>query len=89
MFNLQVVKQGIETGKIRFIEKELTTVCEIGDYWFYFMSSEDENLLPEEFVAEYTIDEQAEQVFAALTDWEDYGLGEAEAEYYKAVIGRK
>ena len=47
---------------------------------------EDDDMLPEDFKTAYTAEEQAEQVFAALKDWEDYGLGEAEAEYYKQLL---
>lgn len=80
------VKNGIQDGTVYFVMGVLSIACQIGDFWFYFASSEDENLTVDEFLEEYTIDEQAEQIFTTLSDWEANGLSEDETKYFRSVI---
>lgn len=80
------VKNGIQSGVIYFVMGDFSIACQIGDFWFYFASSEDEDLTVNEYLEEYTLDEQAEQVFAVLSDWETSGLSEDETKYYISVI---
>ena len=80
------VKNGIQDGTVYFVMGVLSIACQIGDFWFYFAPSEDENLTVDEYPEEYTIDEQVEQVFTALSDWEAFGLSEDETKYYRSVI---
>lgn len=59
------------------------TVCFIGDYWFYCGIKDNKN------DKDYTTTELAQFVLNAITNPEENGLGDAEAEYYKYTILEK
>ena len=55
--------------------------CQIGDTWFYFTHIEEDTRLED-----FSTDELAEMIANTINDAEGNGLGDAEADYYKAVI---
>lgn len=57
------------------------SVCQIGDYWFYFLGSEDEDLTPLEIMESYTKEELTELIFNAMN-----GLDLDERNYYIALL---
>ena len=82
------VKHAIIKGIVKFIpceQAEDETVCNIGDYWFYFLPHGQE-LNPAQFRRKYTYEEQAQLVVDALNDWDGIGISEDEANYYIAYI---
>lgn len=51
------IVNGLWNGTVKLISNpnDGCLACQIGDYWFYFIGSEDENLTPEEAKKNYDV----------------------------------
>ena len=58
--------------------------CQIGDFWFYFIGSEYEDLTPDEVYECFTKEELTEMIYETLMDMEKNEFDEVE--YYKAFL---
>ena len=77
----RVVKivNGLWDGTVKLISSanDGCIACEIGEYWFYFIGSEDENLKPEEVKNNYDVFTIAQMILEAII-----GLDDDEYTYY-------
>lgn len=55
--------------------------CQIGEYWFYFIGCEDENLTPQEARTHYDIFTIAQMILSAIIDLDD-----DEYDYYCDIL---
>ena len=82
----RVVKivNGLWNGTVRLISNpnDNCIACEIGEYWFYFIGSEDENLKPEEVRSNYDVFTVAQMILDAIIDLDD-----DEYTYYCDILG--
>ena len=82
----RVVKivNGLWNGTVRLISNpnDNCIACEIGEYWFYFIGSEDENLKPEEVKSNYDVFTVAQMILDAIIDLDD-----DEYTYYCDILG--
>ena len=82
----RVVKivNGLWDGTVRLISNpnDNCIACEIGEYWFYFIGSEDENLKPEEVKTNYDVFTVAQMILNAIVDLDD-----DEYTYYCDILG--
>lgn len=63
--------------------------CNIGEYAFYFIGCEDENLSEKEYWNSYTLDETINMIYDILKNERsavDNGIYEDEYNYYAAVL---
>lgn len=74
----QMVEDGYREELIYLINNPLDgcIAAQIGDNWFYFAGSENENMTVDEYEAEYTFDEIIDHIFDVLdsdfkTEFED------------------
>lgn len=58
--------------------------CQIGEFWFYFIGSEHEDLSPDEVYECFTKEELTEMIYNTLMDMEKNEFDEVE--YYKAFL---
>lgn len=78
-----LIYRGIKQNVVKFIENpnDGCIACEIGDYWFYFIGSEDENMTSSEVMESYTCDELIELIYGAMIELDD-----TEINYYLSYI---
>ena len=71
----RVVKivNGLWDGTVKLISNpnDGYLACQIGEYWFYFIGSEDENLKPEEVKNNYDVFTIAQMILEAMIDLDD------------------
>ncbi len=71
----RVVKivNGLWDGTVKLISNpnDGCLACQIGEYWFYFIGSEDENLKPEEVKHHYDVFTIAQMILEAMIDLDD------------------
>ena len=71
----RVVKivNGLWDGTVKLISNpnDECLACQIGEYWFYFIGSEDENLKPEEVKNNYDVFTIAQMILEAMIDLDD------------------
>lgn len=73
-----------ETVKIISNPIDDCIACQIGDFCFYFIGSEDEDLTPNEVYESYTKEQLTEMIYSALQD-----IDTNEFEYYKSYLEEK
>jgi hypothetical protein len=78
------IVNGLWNGTVRLISNpnDNCIACEIGEYWFYFIGSEDENLKPEEVRTNYDVFTVAQMILDAIIDLDD-----DEYTYYCDILG--
>ena len=78
------IVNGLWNGTVRLISNpnDNCIACEIGEYWFYFIGSEDENLKPEEVKSNYDVFTVAQMILDAIIDLDD-----DEYTYYCDILG--
>lgn len=83
MPTVEMVMSLLDKNKIRIWQEvgDDSAKCQIGDYWFYFTPIEEDDCLEN-----FSTDELAEMILDCILNAEANGLGDAEAEYYQAVI---
>ena len=85
-----MVKEGLFDGTVKLIEDDLGigilgVGCKIGDYAFYFLSSEDEYLTLYEIKKKYNNNDLANQITSAIYD----AIDEDECDYYISYLDEK
>ena len=83
VIGLKEVMIALDTNKIRVWQDadDDSVKCKIGNYWFYFTHIEEDTCLED-----FSTDDLAKMIRDVINDAEGNGLGDAEADYYKAVI---
>ena len=78
------IVNGLWNGTVRLISSpnDNCLACEIGEYWFYFIGSEDENLKPDEVRLNYDVFTIAQMILDAIVDLDD-----DEYTYYCDILG--
>lgn len=76
-----------ETVKIISNPNDDCIACQIGNFWFYFIGSKNENLTPDEVYELYTKEQLTEMIYSTLQDMEKNEFDEVE--YYKAFLEEK
>lgn len=79
----ELLKLGIEHDIVKIIESpnDGCVACQIGEYWFYVIDSEDENMKPVQIKESYTCDELVELIYSAIAELDD-----TERNYYMSYI---
>ena len=83
-----MIKEGLFDGTVKLIENDfgiLGVGCKIGDYAFYFLSSEDQDLTLCEIKKEYNNNDLANQITSAIYD----AIDENECDYYISYLDEK
>ena len=83
-----MIKEGLFDGTVKLIENDfgiLGVGCKIGDYAFYFLSSEDQDLTLCEIKKEYNNNDLANQITSAIYD----AIDEDECDYYISYLDEK
>ena len=83
-----MIKEGLCDGTVKLIENDfgiLGVGCKIGDYAFYFLSSEDEYLTLYEIKKKYNNNDLANQITSAIYD----AIDEDEHDYYISYLDEK
>ena len=89
MIDQNLIEAGIKNGIVKFIVDPNTgsgTVCQIGDYWFYFGGQTAEEEGPEEYLAHVPMDDIAREIVDALKSFVQFEETKDEFEYYNAVL---
>ena len=90
MITLDMVEESIRNGKIRLVtdpNMERGTVCQIGDFWFYFGGETAEEMGPEEYRQNVPAVDIAREVFDVLKCFQqDGGMFLDEYDYYEAYL---
>lgn len=87
----QMIFKGLCDGTVKIISNpnDNCIACKIGESWFYFIGSEDEDLTPDEVYMSYTKEELAEMIYSTLQDMEIEKNEVDEVEYYKSFLEEK
>lgn len=85
----EMIFEGLCDGTVKIISNlnDGCIACQIGEFWFYFIGSEDENLTPDEVYESYTKEELTEMIYSTLQDMKKNEFDEVE--YYKAFLEEK
>lgn len=82
------IKAGLRDGVVRLVtdpNMESGTVCQIGEFWFYFGGETAEDMTPEEYMKCIPIDDIANEIFDALDSFKKDDF-EDEYAYYAEVL---
>lgn len=91
MITPEMIKAGIDNCTVKFIidpNMGSGTVCQIGDFWFYFGGLTAEEESPEEYLTHVHMDDIVREIVEALNDFPSNGMGD-EYSYYEAVLNEK
>lgn len=82
----EMIFKGLCDGTVKIISNpnDDCIACQIGEFWFYFIGSEDEALTPDEVYESYTKEQLAEMIYSTLQDMEKNEFDEVE--YYKEFL---
>lgn len=82
MITKDMIKEALEKGvaKLTAIDGG-ETVCQIGEYWFYFGGTTAEEVGPDDYINVVGLDDTAREIAEAID-----GLWETEQAYYRAVL---
>ena len=90
MITLDMLEESIRNGKIRLVtdpNMERGTVCQIGDFWFYFGGETAEEMGPEEYRQNVPEEDIAREVFDVLKCFKQDGeMFQDEYDYYEAYL---
>lgn len=77
------IVNGLWDGTVKLISSpnDGCLACKIGEYWFYFIGSEDENLKPEEVKHNYDVFTIAQMILETIV-----GLDDDEYTYYCDIL---
>lgn len=89
----EMIKSGIKAGLITFVpdpNADHSTVCKIGDSWFYFGGSEGEKCSPEEYTKNVPEDDIIDEIFETLESYRQAGRDDyefwSEYDYYRHIL---
>ena len=79
----EMIYKGLCDGVVEIIQNpnDDCIACRIGECWFYFIGSEDENMTSDEVYESYTKEELTELILSTIED-----LDETEIAYYAAFL---
>lgn len=79
----EMILEGLKKGLVKIIQNpnDNSNACQIGEFWFYFIGSEDEALTPDEVFVCYTKGELADLIYDAMK-----GLRVDEFNYYRSFL---
>ena len=85
----EMIFKGLCDGTVEIISNpnDDCIACQIGEFWFYFIGSEDEDLTPNEIYESYTKEQLTEMIYSTLQNMEENEFGEVE--YYKTFLEDK
>lgn len=93
MITKDLIARGLDEGIIRFVidpNMEHGTVCQIGEYWFYFGGSTAEELNPAEYLSAVAKCELAQEVYETLESFRKDGAELADVyRYYEAYLNER
>ncbi len=88
-----ITKQMIADGLAKHLVQLVTdpnegagTVCQIGEWWFYFDTDEAPNLEPDAYVSNVSIADIVDKIFDTLQDFKTDDTFKDEYDYYEAVL---
>lgn len=83
MERITKIVNGLWNGTVKLISNpnDGCIACKIGEYWFYFIGSEDENLKPEEVKNNYDVFTIAQMILEAMINLDD-----DEYDYYCDIL---
>lgn len=86
-YKIRKIVNGLWNGTVKLISNpnDGCLACQIGDYWFYFVGSDDENLTSEEAMKNYDVFTIAKLILEAMDDIKN--IDEDEHNYYYSVLG--
>lgn len=86
-YKIRKIVNGLWNGTVKLISNpnDGYLACQIGDYWFYFIGSDGENLTPEEAKKNYDVFTIAKLILEAIDDIKN--IDEDEHNYYYSVLG--
>lgn len=86
-YKIRKIVNGLWNGTVKLISNpnDGCLACQIGDYWFCFIGSDDENLTPEEAKKNYDVFTIAKLILEAIDDIKN--IDEDEHSYYYSVLG--
>lgn len=66
----EMIFKGLCDGTVEIINNsnDDCIACQIGEFWFYFIGSEDEDLTSDEVYESYTKEELAEMIYSTLRE---------------------
>ena len=79
----EMIYKGLCEGVVKIIQSpnDDCIACSIGQYWFYFIGSEDEDMTPDEVYESYTKEELTDLILSAINE-----LDETESTYYRTFL---
>lgn len=85
----EMILKGLCDGTVKIISNpnDNCIACQIGEFWFYFIGSEDEHLTPDTVYESYTKEQLTEMISSTLQDMEKNEFDEVE--YYKSFLEEK
>ncbi|MCD7868191.1 MAG: hypothetical protein LUG62_08400 [Clostridiales bacterium] len=90
MITKEMIAEGRANGTIKLVKDpnlEKGTVCQIGDYWFYFGGSKDLDYDPDEYVFHISEEDIQKNILSALEDFrEDRLTFGDEYDYYESYL---
>lgn len=85
---VQEVFDGLRNGYVELVEKGCGTgtVCQIGEYWFYFGGITAEELTPEEYLRDIPMKDIAREIFDTLASFRESEDFMDEYRYYRSFL---
>lgn len=88
MIPKSTIEDGLASGIIKIVDGPdgEGTVCQIGEYWFYFGGFVAEGMTAEEYIKAFSFGTIVWNVYEALNDMYEAGGFEDELSYYEAYL---
>lgn len=85
----EMILKGLCDGTVKIISNpnDNCIACQIGEFWFCFIGSEDEHLTPDAVYESYTKEQLTEMIYSTLQDMEKNEFDEVG--YYKSFLEEK
>lgn len=85
---VQEILEGLHNGYVKLVEKGCGTgtVCQIGEYWFYFGGITAEELSPEEYLRDVPMEDIAREIVDTLASFHDDEDFADEYRYYRSFL---
>ena len=85
---VQEILEGLHNGYVELVERGCGTgtVCQIGEYWFYFGGITAEELSPEEYLRDVPMEDIAREIVDTLSSFHDDEDFADEYRYYRSFL---
>lgn len=86
MITKELLKKAFQNNVARIVKDPdyRDIACQIGEYWFWFGSTDSLEVLPEEYMKNHTMEEIINMIFDTLEYFREDGWDEYN--YYEAVL---